>query len=47
MASARLRGAAGGSVELYCAMAPHMATRPSVRRLSIAASRCSPPTLSK
>ena len=26
--SARLRGAGGGSVSLYCAMAPHMAIRP-------------------
>ena len=28
-------------------MAPHIATRPSVRRFAIAASRWSPPTLSK
>ncbi len=47
MTSARLRGAAGGSVELYCAMAPHIAMRPWVFIDEMAASRWSPPTLSK
>ena len=47
IASDRLRGAAAGSVLLYVETAPHIATRPPWRRLAIAASRWSPPTLSK
>ena len=43
----RFRGPTGGSVALYCEMAPQATTRPRTRNAASAASSVDPPTLSK